>query len=161
MKYHMTGRCIIHFCLQRRVSDIPSDQASNWHSAAATEGYATPGRINSQQSYSKGKEGIEIEPEIFTPDQDGHHDMVMIRYNFPNPGTMATIIVMDPRGRMIKRIAENQLLGTEGFFTWDGSDDHGRCARAGIYMVNVRIFEARGKISNYRRTCVLSPGTRN
>jgi hypothetical protein len=148
--------------LERISLNHRSDQASNWHSAAATEGYATPGRINSQNLSSvTGNEGIEIEPEIFTPDQDGHHDMVMIKYNFSHPGAMATILVMDPRGRIIKRIAENQLLGSEGFFTWDGSNDHAQRARTGIYLVYVRIFDANGKVSNYRKTCILSPGFRH
>lgn len=147
--------------LERISFNLPSGHASNWHSAAATEGYATPGRINSQNlNPTSGNEGIEIEPEIFTPDQDGHHDFVMIRYEFPHPGTMATILVMDPRGRIIKRIAENQLLGLEGFFTWDGGNDHGQLARTGIYLVYVRIFDAKGKVLNYKKTCVLSPGIR-
>ena len=148
--------------LERISFDLPSDYASNWHSAAATEGYATPGRINSQSLFSATvNEEIEIEPEIFTPDQDGHNDFVMIRYDFPHPGAMATILVMDPRGRVIKTIAENQLLGSEGFFTWDGINDYGQKARTGIYMVYVRIFDAKGKVRNYKKTCVLSPGTRH
>ena len=72
---------------------------------------------------------------------------------------MATILVMDPRGRVIKTIAENQLLGSEGFLTWDGINDYGQKARTGIYMVYVRIFDAKGKVRNYKKTCVLSPGT--
>ena len=148
--------------LERISFDIPSDHASNWHSAASTEGYATPGRINSQSLLSTtGNEQIEIEPEIFTPDQDGHHDFMMIRYNFLQPGTMSTILVMDSRGRVIKTIAENQLLGSEGFFTWDGSNDYGQQARTGIYLVFVRIFNVKGKVRNYKKTCVLSPGTRH
>jgi len=83
----------------------------------------------------------------------------MIRYEFPQPGVMSTILVMDPRGRVIKSIAENQLLGSEGFFTWDGSNDYGQLARTGIYMVFVRIFDAKGEVRNYKKTCVLSPGT--
>ena len=147
--------------LERISFDVPSDHASNWHSAAATEGYATPGRINSQSFFSKtANEGIEIEPEIFTPDQDGYHDYAMINYDFPHPGAMATILVMDPRGRVIKTIAENQLLGSEGFFTWDGSNDYGQQARAGIYLVYVRIFDVKGKVRSYKKTCILSPGTR-
>jgi hypothetical protein len=145
--------------LERISFNLTSDHASNWHSAASTEGYSTPGRINSQNlQTATGNEGIEIEPEIFTPDHDGHHDLVMIKYDFPHPGAMATILVMDPRGRIIKRIAENHLLGSEGFFTWDGSNDHGQRARAGIYLVYARIFDAKGKVRNYKKTCVLSPG---
>ena len=85
----------------------------------------------------------------------------MIKYNFPQPGAMSTVLVMDPRGRVIKRIAENQLLGSKGFFTWDGSTDYGQEARAGIYLVYVRIFDVQGKVRNYKKTCVLSPGTRH
>jgi hypothetical protein len=148
--------------LERISFNLPSNHASNWHSAAATEGYATPGRINSQYLDSApGSEGIQIEPEIFTPDQDGHDDVVMIQYGFRQPGAMATVIVMDPRGRIIKMIAENHLLGAEGFFTWDGSNDNGQLARTGIYLVYVRIFDVKGKVSNYRKTCVLSPGSRH
>ncbi len=148
--------------LERISFGHPSGQTSNWHSAAATEGYATPGRANSQfHSSVTGSEGIEIEPEIFSPDQDGHHDLVMIKYHFPHPGVMATILVLDPRGRLIKRVAENQLLGSEGFFTWDGTSDHGQRARTGIYLVHARVFDAKGMVRNYRRTCVLSPGTRH
>ena len=148
--------------LERIRFDFPSDHASNWHSAAAIEGYATPGRINSQSIFSASvQEEIEVEPEIFSPDQDGQDDFLMIKYNFPQPGAMSTVLVMDPRGRVIKRIAENQLLGSKGFFTWDGSTDYGQEARAGIYLVYVRIFDVQGKVRNYKKTCVLSPGTRH
>jgi len=148
--------------LERISFEVPSNHPSNWHSAAATEGYATPGRINSQSLFSTTVyEGIEIEPEIFTPDQDGHHDLLTIGYNFPHSGAMATILVMDPRGRVIKTIAENQLLGSEGFFTWDGSNDYGQQARTGMYLVYVRTFDAKGKVRSYKKTCVLSPSTRH
>jgi hypothetical protein len=146
--------------LERISFDVPSEHASNWQSAAADEGYATPGRINSQNILSAPiDEGIEVDPEIFTPDQDGHQDFVMIRYNFPLTGVMAAILVLDPRGRIIKTIAENQLLGSEGFFTWDGSNDQGQQARTGIYLVYVRTFDAQGKVNKYKKTCVLSPDT--
>jgi len=147
--------------LERISFDVSASHASNWHSAAATEGYATPGRINSQSLFSRTvKEEIEIEPEIFTPDQDGNKDFVRIRYNLSQAGAMSTIIVMDPRGRIIKKVAENQLLGSEGFFTWDGTNDYSQKARTGIYMVFVRIFDAKGEVRIYKKTCVLSPGTR-
>lgn len=146
--------------LERLSFDLPSDLASNWHSAAATEGYATPGRINSQNLLSTSSlEEITVEPEIFTPDQDGHQDFVRIKYHISQPGAMSTVMVMDPRGRIIKTIAENTLLGSEGLFKWDGSNDYGQKARAGIYMIFVRIFDTNGEVRNYRKTCVLSPRT--
>ena len=70
---------------------------------------------------------------------------------------MSTVLVMDPRGRIIKTIAENQLLGSEGFFKWDGSNDYGQRSRTGIYLIFVRIFDMNGEVRSHRKTCVLSP----
>ncbi len=146
--------------LERLSFDLPSENSSNWHSAAATEGYSTPGRENSQSRQTRIEyEGIEIEPEVFTPDQDGNNDMLMIKYSFSQPGVLATILVLDPRGRMIKKIAENQLLGLEGFYTWDGTDHHGHRARAGLYLIFARIINLHGGVKQYKKTCVLSPGS--
>jgi hypothetical protein len=146
--------------LERISFGMPSGHEENWHSAAATEGYATPGRANSQQYILEGQEGITVEPEIFSPDGDGRDDLLVLGYDFPSPGNMATILIIDPRGRIIKKITENHLLGSTGFFTWDGSNESGRRARAGIYLIYMRIFNAKGEVSRYKETCILSPGTR-
>jgi hypothetical protein len=96
--------------LERISFDVASYHAWNWHSAAASGGYATPGRENSQQHDLKGMRGIAIEPVVFTPDGDGKQDLVMIMLDSHQPGDMVTVRIMDPRGRTIKRIAENHLL---------------------------------------------------
>jgi hypothetical protein len=146
--------------LERISFDMPSNHAWNWHSAAASEGYATPGRENSQRYDLDGLEQISIYPEVFTPDGDGQDDLLVIKYDPPYQGNMATILIMDPRGRIIKKIVENHLLGSAGFFTWDGSHENGKRARAGIYLVYMRIFNAKGEVSRFKGTCVLSPGIR-
>ena len=59
---------------------------------------------------------------------------------------------------IIRKIAENELTGMEGFLTWDGTDMDGRRSRAGIYLILVDVFDMQGKNQQYKKTCVLSPG---
>ena len=136
-----------------------SEHWSNWHSASSTEGYGTPGRRNSQHlDPDPATEGFEVEPEIFTPDMDGVKDVLLIKYSFRSPGMRARILVLDPRGRLIREIAGKQLLGTEGFFTWDGTDTQGRKVRTGIYLVLADVYGMNRGVRRYRKTCVLSTG---
>ncbi|MFC2080718.1 lamin tail domain-containing protein [Bacteroidota bacterium] len=136
-----------------------SGLSSNWHSASSTEGYGTPGSANSQHlNPDLQGEGIEVEPEIFSPDMDGIKDLLLIKYRFPSPGMRARIRIFDPRGRLIRDLAENQLLGTEGFFTWDGCDAQGHRARTGIYLIHAEVYGLKVGYKRYRKTCVLSTG---
>jgi hypothetical protein len=145
--------------LERISYSSGSDLLANWHSASSTEGFATPGRKNSQQREpgSTG-EGFTLEPEIFTPDLDGVKDVLFIRYRFRVPGLRARILVVDPRGRLIREIAGGELLGTEGFYTWDGTDHDGRRARTGVYLVLAEVAGMREGLRRYKKTCVLSVG---
>ena len=145
--------------LERMSFTSGSDNYSNWHSASSTEGYGTPGRSNSQHiDADPDSEGFEVEPEIFSPDMDGVNDVLLIKYRFQSPGLRAIILILDPRGRLIRDIAGNQLLGTKGFFTWDGTDTNGRMARTGIYLVLAEVYGINGGSRRYRNTCVLSTG---
>jgi len=145
--------------LERISNNGSYENGSNWHSASSTEGYGTPGRSNSQQlDVDPVHEGFDVEPDIFTPDMDGVKDVILITYSFQKPGLRARILIFDPRGRLINEIAGKQLLGNEGFFTWDGSDMHGITARAGIYLVLAEVYGNDGKVRRYKNTCVLSKG---
>jgi hypothetical protein len=132
---------------------------SNWHSASSSEGWATPGRPNSQSREALAEsEGFELSPEIFTPDMDGIDDVLMIKFRFDSPGFRARILVVDPRGRLVREIASRELLGTSGFFIWDGTDREGRRARSGLYLVLAEVSGTRQGVRRYRKTCVLATG---
>ncbi|HEY9256497.1 lamin tail domain-containing protein, partial [Chitinophaga sp.] len=58
--------------LERLKYDRPAASGDNWHSAAATAGYATPGAPNSQRwPEAADSLNIVLDPAAFTPDQDG------------------------------------------------------------------------------------------
>ncbi|MBN1413680.1 MAG: lamin tail domain-containing protein [Bacteroidales bacterium] len=144
--------------LERIHCNSPTNTSDNWHSAAEDEGFATPGYKNSQ-SFEPAESlpsSIWLEPEIFTPDNDGYDDYITLTYHFNNPGLMATIIVFDNRGNRVKQLANNTMLGTEGFFTWDGTNVKGLHEQAGIYVIYTEVFSDNGTIRKFRNICVLA-----
>jgi hypothetical protein len=143
--------------LERISYERSSSNRDNWHSAAKDAGFCTPGYENSQFVITSDRElTIGIEPEIFTPDNDGREDVINICYSFDKPGNVISIWIFDPMGRMIRQLALNLLSGTSGCILWDGTDDNGRRANMGIYLVYIRIFDLDGKVSHIKKTCVLS-----
>jgi hypothetical protein len=143
--------------LERISYERLSDEKGNWHSASKDAGFCTPGYENSQFVVTSMPElSIGVEPEIFTPDNDGREDITNICYSFTNPGNVVSIWIFDPMGRMIRQLAVNYLAGTSGCITWDGIDDTGQRARMGIYLICVKIFDMNGRISQVKKTCILS-----
>jgi len=132
--------------LERIHFEGPTDDPSNWRSASSAVGYATPGYVNSNVvDENTLVESIVVEPEVFAPNA-GQSGFTLIHYDFEKGGLVANIRILDPYGREIKRIANNVLLGTEGFFRWDGDREDGQPARIGPYMVLVQIFSEDGLV---------------
>ncbi len=126
--------------------NLPSNDKNSWHSAASIVGYATPGYLNSQSTNISGmRENIEIEPKIITPNGDGRKDFATIQYKFDKSGYAATIIIYDYKGREIKNIAKNELLGKEGVYIWDGTNSNGEKATIGYYVAVIEIFGLSGE----------------
>jgi hypothetical protein len=143
--------------LERISYERPANDQTNWHSAAKDAGYCTPGYENSQYVITTDPEvTIGVEPEIFTPDNDGREDVTNICYSFDKPGNIISVWIYDPMGRVVRQLVINMLLGTTGCITWDGTDNRGRQARMGIYLIYIRIFNLNGRVSQIKKTCVLS-----
>ena len=112
------------------------NEASNYHSAASSVNYGTPAYQNSQFLEEKrAKSAFEISPEIFSPDNDGFEDILQINYQMNEVGYQLNLIIYDSRGRKIKHLVQNELLGTEGVFFWDGQDEDFQKADLGIYIL--------------------------
>jgi len=142
--------------LERLDPDRPVNDRGNWTSAAQTAGFGTPGLPNSQTNRSTGAIGqVSTEPDIFSPDSDGHQDVLLINYRFETPNTVATVRIFDSNGRLMRLLAANQTLSTEGTFTWDGTRDDGTKARIGIYVILFEAFDPSGKSYTHRLSTVL------
>ena len=143
--------------LERIRTDLPTGLASNWTSATAASGYGTPGYKNSEYSMdSAGGNFISIEPKVFSPDMDGYQDFLFIHYHLPNAGFMGTISIYDIYGRMVRKLVDNILWGTDGSFRWDGLDEQQRLLPMGHYILIIQLFLPDGTIMNRKLVTVLA-----
>lgn len=142
--------------LERLNPNAPTQDKNNWHSAAQTVGFGTPGYKNSQAiNISSISDQFKITPEVFSPDQDGWDDVLTIQYNLSQPGFIATLKIFDAHGRYVQTLANNELLGTDGYFTWDGINADGSKARIGIHFIWVELIDPNGKREEFKIPCVV------
>ena len=91
----------------------------------------------------------------FSPDQDGHLDLMELSYDLGRPGYSARIEVYDARGYRIRTLANQMLLGASGFITWDGTRDDGRPSLMGIYALIGELVHPDGQIIRFKKECTL------
>jgi hypothetical protein len=116
--------------LERISAAAPGNTRQNWHSAASTEGYATPGYRNSQWLEGQpAADAFQLQPPVFTPRRRRPQRLHDAAIPLPGPGNVATVTIFDVAGREVKKWVRNELLGTAGFYTWDGTDDRGAKVR--------------------------------
>jgi hypothetical protein len=142
--------------LERISWDISAAMPENWKSAGSAVGFATPGFRNSQAApYALAEEAVVVVPEIFIP-AGGQPDFAEIRYRFDQGGYMANVKIFDANGRVIKQVANNAVLATEGFLRWDGDRDDGSKARVGYYMVWVEVVDTHGNVRTIRKRVAIA-----
>lgn len=132
--------------LERISPNASSNQTSNWHSAAESIGFATPGRVNSQYQYVGTSESISLQKDVFSPDQDGFEDILVVNYAFSESGLLAKARIFDDFGREVKVLFSNELMGTTGFFTWVGVNTAQAKAPIGIYVLVIEVFSVDGAV---------------
>ena len=144
------------FSLERLDYERPTGDPSNWHSAAESAGMATPGFENSQFDAGETSATLALEPEVFSPDNDGQDDVLNIRYQMAAAGFVANISIYDARGRLVRRLVENELLAREGTLSWDGITDEREKALTGIHVVWIEVFDLDGNREVFKKPCVVA-----
>lgn len=143
--------------LERIDPNRSASEKANWHSAAENVGWATPGYRNSVFKHIPDfSEQIKVEPEAFSPDNDGYNDMVNLHYSFTRAGFMANVLIFDKAGRKIRTLASNNLLSQSGIIPWDGLTDTQQKAPVGIYIIYFELIDLDGSLHQFRKVCVLS-----
>jgi len=140
--------------LERISWQHPSQLPSNWKSAPASVGFATPGFANANaRPEVLNEQAIRIDPEVFSPRQPPYFSR--INYTFGQSGWVANVKILDQQGRLIKTVAHNETLGFEGFLRWDGDDNHGAMVRSGYYVAWVEVFDLTGRLQTFRQRVVV------
>jgi hypothetical protein len=143
--------------LERINAEDPSQLSDNWHTAAESVQFGTPGRENSQFAPVVSSGEFTLTNKVFSPDNDGYEDVLQIRYKMNENDVLATITIYDDLGRVVRKLKENEYLATEGLFTWDGLNDDGQKASIGQYILFFEAFRPDGgSIFREKKVCVLA-----
>ncbi|AEW02275.1 hypothetical protein A4D02_31170 [Niastella koreensis] len=143
--------------LERINYNQPTQDKSNWSSAASTVGFGTPGYPNSQLMGDAQVQGqVAISPAVFSPDNDGFNDFALIEYQLAEPGFVANIRIFDTNGRIVRHLAQNATLTTKGRFRWDGLDDRLNKLPMGTYIILTELFNGQGRKKKFKQTVTLA-----
>ena len=143
--------------LERISLKNPTADRSNWASAAASAGYATPGLPNSQtESETVIQDEITPEPKAFSPNGDGYNDQLSVKFKLSKPGYIANVRIFDSIGRQVKFLVKNQSLAQDGSWFWNGDSDSGQRLNLGVYIILVELFDQVGHIKTFKKACTLT-----
>ena len=143
--------------LERISFTEPTNEKSNWHSASTESGYGTPGYQNSQTiNEDVEKVSVSFEPEAFSPNNDGYNDIYTIQIQLDKPGYFCNTWIYDSSGLLVRKLINNNILGTSETFTWNGKDENGQKQKLGVYVVMVEIFNTQGFVKQFKDGVVLT-----
>jgi hypothetical protein len=127
--------------LERISIQRPGIEVANWHSAASIVGYATPGEENSQVvNHPYQEKMLSVEPEVFSPDNDGYQDLLNIKVTTLSLGWVIRLWISDLTGHLTRSLANNHIGGPSVTYGWDGETDQGSMAMEGIYVVHLVVY---------------------
>lgn len=130
--------------------DTQDDQS--WKSASANVNFGTPGYENSQMSSALlEKNDLTVQPEIFSPDNDGFDDYTEIFCTFSDLENRLSLSVYTSQGLLVRKLKDNVLCGSEMYSVWDGTDDNGNLVTPGLYVVKVTFWNHQGKRWNKQK----------
>ncbi len=143
--------------LERLAFAMNTNLKDNWHSAASTVGYATPGYRNSQIAHPfETDKYFSLQSKTLSPDEDGFEDVMVLNYVLPGPDYIASIFIYDMEGRSIRHLVNNRTLGTEGMLTWDGTDENGQKTPIGIYIIWIECIHPNGEKIRQKMSVVVA-----
>ena len=142
--------------LERIDFNRKTNDRSNWTSASSTSNFATPTYKNSQYlNTNNNSQLLSIEPEVFTPNNDGINDLVNFTYQFNKNNYTANLNIYNSNGNLVKMLLNNAPLGTEGIVSWNGLSDKNQSLPVGIYVVNFEYFNLDGTTDSLKKTLVI------
>ncbi len=147
--------------LERLHTGLPTSDENNWHSAASSAGFATPGLENSQ--FYEDESSVNPLSEVFTirettisPDGDGFQDVLLIEYQSVSFGSILQAKIFDLEGRVIYSLANNESLAQNGVIKWEGLTASGTKARMGIYILWFQLFSPDGTVLTHKLPIVVA-----
>jgi hypothetical protein len=143
--------------LERVAPFLSAAVSGNWHSASSVADFGTPGRRNSTVlGLIKGKQILELEPQVFDPEGSRGSNFMTIRYSLEQVGWVGTFTIYSAAGREVAVLAQQQILGSSGLFSWSGTVAGGRRVPPGYYLLVAQLWDLSGKVTVLKKTFVVA-----
>ncbi len=142
--------------LERISSRISSNDPRNWGTSVDAAGGTPCVRNSISVGFSLAASRLSCAPNPFSPDGDGIDDVVVIHYEMPVQTSIINLKIYDIRGRLIRRLANNEPGGPAGSIIWDGRDERGAVARIGVYIALLEAVNSAGALESARGLLVLA-----
>ena len=145
--------------LERIDNTLPATLSSNWTTATAESGFATPTSENSQFACcDKWSVNVGIDGRVFVPRGDGTlaPDRVVVRCEGMGVGAKFSMSIFDGRGRLVAVPYDNVPVADATELWWDGRDDGGGMVPPGTYIIGIRIWRTDGRTYADRKTCIVA-----
>jgi hypothetical protein len=141
---------------EERIDPEKPDIPSNWKRSCTVHG--TPGYENSIFSSSMPeKVKLSINPNPFSPDQDGIDDIAKITYSLPWNRAIVSLKIFDTLGRRIKTLQSASPSGAYHTLYWDGTTTNNTWAPVGMYIIFLEaICQEAGETIHHKKTIVLA-----
>jgi hypothetical protein len=147
-----------HPSLERINPSLIAHLSKNW-GPSVNSLTGTPADINSIFTSTERnlKSNVKIEPNPFSPDNDGFEDYTIIHISLPVNTARIKVEIYDIRGRKVRSLSDNTFSGSFSTIPWDGKDDSGRRMRMGVYIAFIRILNDRnGVLKDIKETVVVA-----
>lgn len=96
-----------------------------------------------------------ISPEIFIPDATGEQPFTTISYKMDQPNYLATLRIFSASGQEVKLLCQNEIWATNGFYTWDGTNEKGEKVGVGYYIISAELIHPAGHVQHIKKTVVV------
>lgn len=143
--------------LERIQWQKPASNVTNWLSASASVGYATPTYQNSQYiNYNTYAQLLQVHPQTISPDGDGYHDVMEISYKLDMLDCLGSMSIYNSSGIEVKKMMKGELLGFSGSIFWDGTNNNDNLVPPGIYLIHFTITTTNGEVKEIKKIAVVA-----
>ena len=143
--------------LERINPNINGNDPLNWSTSVNSIG-GTPGYQNSIFAENLNQSAsISVNPNPFSPDNDGFEDFTVINYNITQATAQIRIKIFDSKGRLVRTLLNNQASGSSGSVIFNGLGDDGKALRMGIYIIFLEALnDNSGVVETIKSTVVVA-----
>lgn len=142
--------------LEKKSTTLNSTLSTNWTSASSSSNYSSPTKQNSQEQQPFFSEEVTLSHPTFSPDNDGFEDFTNVQTPSKYVGFSILAKVYSLDGRFVATICNNEIIGNENQFFWDGYNESKVRQPIGVYVIMVEIINPEGKTFVFKLPVSLS-----